>query len=85
MASLAFTAIKVLKNTVEVGFVDGINAATTPIGQAISKTNFSCGLVDHSDRLDILDTLPHLSRAKFIFYFFMIRNSKSSLFMSQLA
>ena len=35
MAFLVFKAIRALKNAVEVGFVDGIKAATTPIGSAI--------------------------------------------------
>src|SRR5687767_1668304 len=36
IAFLALTAIKVLNMVVEVGFVLGVNAATTPMGQAIS-------------------------------------------------
>src|SRR5512138_2454024 len=36
MAFFAFTAIRVLYMVVEVGFVLGVSAATTPIGQAIS-------------------------------------------------
>jgi hypothetical protein len=41
MASLAFTAEIALANTVEVGLVLGVKAATTPIGQAISYNRFS--------------------------------------------
>ena len=36
MALRALTEIRILKKVVEVGLVDGTNAATTPIGQAIS-------------------------------------------------
>jgi len=36
MALRAFTDIKILKNVVEVGLVEGTSATTTPIGQAIS-------------------------------------------------
>src|SRR6266540_2013586 len=36
IAFFAFTAIKVLNMVVEVGFVEGVNAATTPMGQAMS-------------------------------------------------
>src|SRR5512133_1701269 len=36
IAFFAFTAINVLNIVVDVGFVEGVNAATTPMGQAIS-------------------------------------------------
>src|SRR5215211_2521678 len=42
IAFLAFTEINVLYIVVEVGFVEGVNAATTPIGQAMSYVPF-CG------------------------------------------
>src|SRR5215217_7661568 len=42
IAFFALTEINVLYIVVDVGFVDGVNAATTPIGQAISYVPF-CG------------------------------------------
>src|SRR5215216_7210566 len=42
IAFFALTAIKVLYIVVEVGFVEGVKAATTPIGQAMSYVPF-CG------------------------------------------
>src|SRR5689334_22062814 len=42
IAFFAFTAISILNIVVEVGFVEGVNAATTPIGHAISYVPF-CG------------------------------------------
>src|SRR5215216_4732301 len=42
MAFFALTEIRVLYITVEVGFVLGVNAATTPMGQAMSYVCF-CG------------------------------------------
>src|SRR5574341_1447946 len=40
IAFLALTEINILYMTVEVGFVLGVNAATTPIGQAMSYVRF---------------------------------------------
>src|SRR4026208_1711480 len=42
MAFRALTEIRILYITVDVGLVLGVNAATTPIGQAISYVRF-CG------------------------------------------
>src|SRR5215216_5616403 len=40
IAFLAFTEINVLYIVVDVGLVEGVNAATTPIGQAMSYVPF---------------------------------------------
>ena len=44
IALLAFSEIRHLNSTVEVGFVEGMMAATVPTGWAISQTCFALSL-----------------------------------------